>query len=287
MSLSNKEKADYIELINAALDAIPLQDQLHFEAVAIALEAVLADPTTFTRENRVWGAAVMHIPGFLVETDSYVRSEERTEYLAIIQARIQDKIKVLRTLSLTEQAAEISRHTARRELAQRNHTIMASHNAPSEGSEAHVLTTGAWLAEQQARLNATVFSISTPIEPDRARMDISSLVNSLLLSQSEMDSIMMDVVQRNVFASLAAFFFPSDEIALALELFQSPEYRYIQNNVFQAIDAEIMRLRRTYGCMNEASALKEQQLSAIITEIKTGLSQHILTTLVTPDRKST
>lgn len=87
MTLTNKLRADYAELINHTLDAIPFEELTDFEFVQSALANILT-PNIAYQVPIKYQERIMAISDYLTSPELYVRKAENyAEYRDIIAAQ--------------------------------------------------------------------------------------------------------------------------------------------------------------------------------------------------------
>lgn len=147
MALPSNLRADYVELINAELDSIPIE-QLDDVNLVIQGLRTIQNLEIDSHTNSAIADRIQSIRVYLESPEMYVQDKVNyEEFRSIILERIEAKIRELNALSLLEREDYIRVQQTRKNQAINNHKIMSERSAPEPGSEAHVLTEEEWLAE--------------------------------------------------------------------------------------------------------------------------------------------
>lgn len=149
MSLTSKLKADYIELINAQLDHIPIECVEEFDLIKEALSNICS-PTAGYSVPEALRERIFNISDILNSPKDYVEFEENyAEYQKIIRGRIEKKVVELQSWSEEQKLAYIKTHQERRTAAAQYQEKIAGHQAPKPGSEAHTISEREMLLQSQ------------------------------------------------------------------------------------------------------------------------------------------
>lgn len=149
MPLSNKLRADYIELINQQLDSVQITSLADFELVQQALQNILQPVEGYLVPVK-FQEKVFFIKDTLQSPEDYVMHEANyNEYQEIIRERIHAKINEIQSLSEEQKQVYTQNQQEQRLQAISNQQMMAQHQSPEQGSEAHVLTEEQWHVELQ------------------------------------------------------------------------------------------------------------------------------------------
>ena len=144
-TLSSREKAFYVELVNDQLRAVHIQDQRTFSVFAIALQSLI-DTTQKLRslgpENEGISRCIEDLTQMLNEPEMYAKAEHHEEFRSIIKDRVAAKIKELKLLATDEKTslAYIEQQQKTKKEAQDHLKIMQAAHEPVSGSERHVVS---------------------------------------------------------------------------------------------------------------------------------------------------
>jgi len=153
MSLSNKLRAEYIELINQQLDNIQIESLEDFEIAQQALQNIIQPVEGYAPPEK-YREKMFLIKDNLQSPEDYVEYERNySEYQQIIRDRIIAKINELQSLNTTQKQSYIENQQAQRSQTATNQQIMAQRRPPQPDDAAHVQTEAEWLTERQRQLN--------------------------------------------------------------------------------------------------------------------------------------
>ncbi len=134
--MSSKLNADYIELANSYLDAIPIANAKDALEAVHGLTEMLQK--RFTDTQTPIAQKLIGIQELLDNPDMYVEQEQHyQEYIELIKARIQAKIDELNNQSNKERIKRYQEQQTLKNEAAHNQTLMAAATAPALHSEAH------------------------------------------------------------------------------------------------------------------------------------------------------
>lgn len=146
MPLSNKLKADYIELFNNTLDNIPIKSLDNFNTLARLLEDMVSKQDV--KPENV-SDDLSSIRGLIQEPELFAKPEDQDEFRDLLILRINSKINELRTLSTTQKEEIIEENIKKQHQVTIKHEIMKRAQPPKPNSPSHTLSEYEWLAELQ------------------------------------------------------------------------------------------------------------------------------------------
>jgi len=148
MPLTNKLTADYAELVNAALDNLPVQITADFASITEALRAVLNPDEAYNITSELQ-EAMNGLTEYLASPEMYVeKADDYVEYQQIVRTRITSKIDEFESFNDTEKQDYISEQEERKAQAAQNQELIEQYE-PSP--ESRVLGHHEWLEEAQQR----------------------------------------------------------------------------------------------------------------------------------------
>ena len=154
---SSKLIADYVEMINQALDTIAIKSDCDIANVVDALmlitleKPILKAISTLNEDLR---ESLESIAEFYHSPDMYVRDpKDYDAYQKILADRIIAKIETLKDMSLQDVSHYIQQREATRQSTQGNHALISAAVAPEPGSDAHTISEEAMLYEYQREYN--------------------------------------------------------------------------------------------------------------------------------------
>ncbi len=149
MPLTNKLKADYVELINKQLDHIPMESVEEIDLIKEALSNI-NNPTAGYSVPETLRERIFDVSDILNSPEDYVESEQNyAEYQQIIRDRINAKVVELQSLSEGQKLADIQAHHERGTAAAQYQQQIAERQAPKPGSDAHTITEEEFLRQRE------------------------------------------------------------------------------------------------------------------------------------------
>ena len=149
MTLTNKLKADYVELINNQLDHIPIASVEEFDLIKEALSNI-NNPIEGYSVPEALRERIFDVTDLLNSPEDYVESEQDyAEYQQIMRDRINAKVVELQSSSEEQKLAYIQAHQKRETAAAQYQKQIAGHPAPQPGSDAHTVSEREMFLQQQ------------------------------------------------------------------------------------------------------------------------------------------
>lgn len=182
MRLTSRLIADYTELANHQLDAIPIRTEEDFLAVREALLSITEPSEKHTVPDSLRDR-VKSLQEMINSPELYVQDEENyPEFQNIMLLRIAAKIREIDTLTPHARSNYIQSQEGMREEASRNQTLMASRRAPLES----VISEREWLLQEQERFQREAPSTPPAVQlsfqqvfENFCRAQIASLINQI------------------------------------------------------------------------------------------------------------
>lgn len=153
--LSNRHRAEYIEMINAALDAIPMEQASDFTVAATELEKIVnaveaKNKPNFQAKSKEYFEALYE---FFIHPEDYAKPEHQRESMEIILNRIRARIKEFRTLTTEQQTHYITDQKNKKEIVKQNHQIMLASESKRPQHIKHVESEETMLYRIQEEVN--------------------------------------------------------------------------------------------------------------------------------------
>lgn len=140
MAMTSKLRADYIEMINSALDEISINTVEDFDAIISCLNSII-NPQVVHVTRQDLEEAKESIAEYLNSPESFVRnSEDYAEYQQIVRDRINAKINEFAQMSQAQKQAYIAEQQHKRTVTEHQHQEFRVRTPPAPGSEAHVMS---------------------------------------------------------------------------------------------------------------------------------------------------
>lgn len=153
--LSNRRRAEYIDMINIALDSIPIEQSSDFNTAAAELEKIVnaveaKNKPRFQTTTKEYFEAIHE---FFTHAEDYAKPEYRQEYLEILLNRIRARITEFRTLTAEQQTHYTTDQKNKKEITKQNHHIMASNESKRAEHIKHVESEETMLHRMQEEFN--------------------------------------------------------------------------------------------------------------------------------------
>ncbi|MCR9192744.1 MAG: hypothetical protein NXI01_08835 [Gammaproteobacteria bacterium] len=149
MPLTLKLRTDYTERINEQLDKIPIESTEDFNLVSESLQKILNPGSGFVVPSK-YNDRIFEIKDSLDCPEEHVAVEENfVEYQNIIRTRIVHKIEELKALNASQKESYVQNQQEERARGIAAREIMAQHEPPRPGSEAHTVSERQWHALMQ------------------------------------------------------------------------------------------------------------------------------------------
>jgi hypothetical protein len=140
MTSSSKIEADYVELINEALDQISIDSVADFAVVQCALQHISTPHSNYEIPTQ-YQERINAIREYLESPELYVQNkEDYAEFKELIKARIVSKISELESMDQNQKLSYIDAQAKRKSATTENQKIMSKSKAPKPGDAAHVLS---------------------------------------------------------------------------------------------------------------------------------------------------
>ncbi len=179
MSLTTKLHADYVELINAKLDALPASSVEDFDTITTILKGFLEPKSEIPNMPADLKERIISFQEMYEQPEMYAAPEHQGSFRDIIVCQVKKKINEIEHLSKEEKLLFIEQQKIKRAQAEKVKAEMATHTPPAPGSEAHVVSDTAWLLELQQR-----FQQETGMPyPDTDTADLRALYEAALLNE--------------------------------------------------------------------------------------------------------
>lgn len=146
--LPSSLRAEYIEMINQHLEKLPLEEVDDFANIKKVLKS-------FLKSHEIPNCPVqlkdrlISIKSMIDEPELYAAPQHQNEFKQIIDDRIAQKIKELKTLTPEQKRQHLDFLNAQKAETKDGHTRMSNAKPPEVGSASHTISTDQFLREMQ------------------------------------------------------------------------------------------------------------------------------------------
>jgi len=157
MTLSSKLRAEYVELINQALDTIPMLKSADFRTAVVNLKKIISSASGAIDFDPEFKESMDMVYEYLHQPELYIAARaDDAEYQQIIKDRIQAKINEFNSFSPAQKYQYVMNQKEMRDRVAKNQKIMASGEQKRQEAEKDLADRRGRFRQQQAMIEAQI-----------------------------------------------------------------------------------------------------------------------------------